>query len=204
MSRELERLLSSQELSTETMKRKRADSDVQSSKRLETSAGYQNGSQWQSISPGMKTQNDFQRPQSPVRVPLAIDVSRAFVPIILSTSRTSKYYQRRSSLVLFLAHSVNSTANNDPRTFWEKSASQFSVPRRRTRYQVVRQPLQLLIFQNYLRKHGTFWMSISHTHILGYQSLRSMTFCEHHINTLKIAILDQLQDLEKMQHCGRP
>jgi hypothetical protein len=204
MSRELERLLSSQEPSTETMKRKRVDSDVQSAKRLETSAGYQNGSQWQSISPGMKTQNDFQRPQSPVRAPFAIDVSR-FVPIILSTFRTSKYYQRRiSSLMLFRAHSVNSTANNDFRTFWEKSTSRFSVRRRRTRYQVARQPLQVLIFQNYLRKHGTFWMSISHTHILGYQSLRSMTFCEHHINTLKIAILDQLQDLEKMQHCGRP
>ena len=170
MSRELERLLSSQEPSTETMKRKRVDSDVQSAKRLETSAGYPNGSQWQSISPGMKTQNDFQRPQSPVRVPLAIDVSPSFVPIILSTSRTSKYYQRQiSELMLFRAHSVNSTANNDSRAFWEKSMSRFSVPRLHTRYQVVRQPLQVLIFQNYLRKHGTFWMSISHTHILGYQ-----------------------------------
>jgi hypothetical protein len=81
MSRELERLLSSQEPSTETMKRKRVDSDDQSAKRLETSGGYQNGSQWQSISSGMKTQNDFQRPQSPVRVPLAIDVSRLLFPL---------------------------------------------------------------------------------------------------------------------------
>jgi hypothetical protein len=81
MSRELERLLSSQEPSTETMKRKRVDSDVQSAKRLESSACYQNGSQWRSISPGMKTQNDFQRPQSPVRVPSAIDVSRLLFPM---------------------------------------------------------------------------------------------------------------------------
>jgi hypothetical protein len=107
MSRELERLLSSQEPSTETMKRKRVDSDVQSTKRLETSAGYQNGSQWQEASSGMKAQNDFQRPQSPARLTSAIDVSpvfysryperiqyyeslrdHSFIPIVLSTLKT--------------------------------------------------------------------------------------------------------------------
>jgi len=75
MSRELERLLSSQEPSIETMKRKRVDSDVQSSKRLETTTGYQNGNQWQEISAGMSSQNDFQKLQSPARVSSAIDVS---------------------------------------------------------------------------------------------------------------------------------
>ncbi len=75
MSRELERLLSSQEPSSETLKRKRVGSDIQSTKRLETSAGYQNGSQWQEISIGMKSQNEFQKPQSPARASSAIDVS---------------------------------------------------------------------------------------------------------------------------------
>jgi hypothetical protein len=74
MSRELERLLSSQEPSTETMKRKRMDSDVQSTKRLGTTAAYENGGQWQEISVGKNSQTDFQRPQSPARVS-AIDVS---------------------------------------------------------------------------------------------------------------------------------
>jgi hypothetical protein len=80
MSRELERLLSSQEPSTETMKRKRVDSDVQSTKRLETSTGYQNGSQWQEFSGGMKSQNEFQRPSSPARLTSVIDVSPIFHP----------------------------------------------------------------------------------------------------------------------------
>lgn len=74
MSRELERLLSSQEPSNETMKRKRVDADSHSSKRVETS-GYQNGSQWQEISAGMKMQNDFQSPQSRGGGAKAIDVS---------------------------------------------------------------------------------------------------------------------------------
>jgi hypothetical protein len=80
MSRELERLLSSQEPSVETMKRKRVDSDAQSSKRLETSTGYQNGNQWQEISAGMTSQNDFQKPQPEARVSSTIDVSA--IPLI--------------------------------------------------------------------------------------------------------------------------
>jgi hypothetical protein len=78
MSRELERLLSSQEPSIETLKRKRVDSDVQSSKRAETIANYrdlvnQNGSQWREDMSGMQAMNDSQRPKSPPV--LAIDVS---------------------------------------------------------------------------------------------------------------------------------
>ena len=71
MSRELERLLSSQEPSNETMKRKRVDSDVPSSKRLGISAAYENEGQWQEITVASKS--DFQRPQSPARA-TAIDV----------------------------------------------------------------------------------------------------------------------------------
>ena len=78
MSRELERLLSSQEPSHETMKRKRIDSDSHSSKRVEMS-GFQNGGQWQEVPAGVKSQNDFRRPQSPARVASAIDVSVVFL-----------------------------------------------------------------------------------------------------------------------------
>ena len=74
MSRELERLLSSQEPSTETMKRKRMDSDVQSTKRLGTTAAYENGGQWQGIPVGKNSQTNFQKAPSPARVS-AIDVS---------------------------------------------------------------------------------------------------------------------------------
>jgi len=94
MSRELERLLSSQEPSNETMKRKRIDNDGQSTKRLETSTGYQNGSQWQEVSAGM--QNDLHKPQSPARLSSAIDVSSLFpaarpLPNVPGTCGTSKY-----------------------------------------------------------------------------------------------------------------
>jgi len=68
--------------------------------------------------------------------------------------------------------------------------------------QVVRQLLQLSIFQNYLRRHGIFWMFISHIRTLGYPSSRNMTYYERHTNTLKIAVLDQHLHLVKMLSYG--
>jgi hypothetical protein len=75
MSRELERLLSSQEPSVETLKRKRVNSDFQSSKRAETIANYQNqnGTLWLENTNDIQAMNISQKPKSPQLS--AIDVS---------------------------------------------------------------------------------------------------------------------------------